>query len=127
VEEIGNLIRSSLVSIDSKRTVSEAILYFQLHRVEALLVEVSNKYQGILAKSTLLQRIHQEGLDPKTKLIYEVMEQPIPSLDRSTSVQEASQYMCNHNTRCLAVTEGGRIVGVISSEDMFADYLNRYK
>ncbi len=119
-------MRFPLVSVSSQETVSAAILSFHLNRVGALLVKASDHYVGILVKSDLMRRVKQGDLDPHTKLIYEVMEQPIPCLDRHKSLQEANQFMCNHNLRYLAVTEDNKVIGLLSADDLIADFMDRY-
>lgn len=126
METIGHLMRSPLVSIGSHEMVSAAILSFHLNRVGALLVKASDQYIGILVKSDLMRRIKRGELDPYTKLIYEVMIQPIPCLDRNQTLLEANRFMSNHNLRYLAVTEGNRVIGLLSADDLIADFMDRY-
>ncbi len=123
---IGDSMRFPLVSVSSQETVAGAIRSFHISKVGALLVKASGRYVGILVKSNLVRRIRRGDLDPHTKLIYEVMEQPIPCLEHDKSLHEANQFMCYHNLRYLAVTEGNKVIGIFSAEDLIADFMDRY-
>ena len=125
MNEIGNLIRSPIVSIGSECTLSEAILFFHTQRVPALFVEESNRFVGMVVKSDLIHRINRGGMAPETTLIGEIMERPIPCLDCHSSVQEANDFMGVHRIRYVAVTEDRQIIGILSFQDLKARFGNR--
>lgn len=121
---IGNLISSPLVSIGSECTVSETILFFHTQRVQALFVEESDRFVGLVIKSDLIDRINQGDMAPETTMIGERMEQPIPCLDCQSSVQEANDFMCTYHLRYVAVTEDRQIIGILSLQDLKAYFGN---
>jgi predicted transcriptional regulator len=113
------------VSIGTECTVSEAILFFHTQRVQALFVEESDRFVGMVIKSDLIHRINQGEMSPETTLIGERMEQPIPCLDCHSSVQEANEFMCAHHICYVAVTEDRQIIGILSLQDLKAYFGNR--
>jgi len=122
---IGNLINSPVVSIGSECTVSETILFFHTQRVQALFVEESDLFVGMVIKSDLINRINQGDMAPETTLIGESMEQPIPCLDCQSSALEADDFMRTHHIRYVAVTEDRQIIGILSLQDLKAYFGNR--
>jgi predicted transcriptional regulator len=117
---IGNLINSPIVSIGSECTISETILFFHTQRVQALFVEESDRFVGLVVKSDLVDRINRGEMAPETTLVGETMERPIPCLDCQSSVQEANEFMRTHRIRYVAVTEDRQIIGILSLQDLNA-------
>lgn len=124
MDEIGKFLRSPVLCLGSECTVSEAILFFHTQRVEALFVEESDRYVGMVIKSDLIYRINRGDMAPETTLIYEEMKRPIPCLDCRSSVQEANDFMCTHHIRYIAVTEDQQIIGILSLQDLNASTRN---
>lgn len=123
--EIGSLIRSKVVSIGPECTVSEAILFFHTQRVAVLFVEEADRFVGMVVKSDLIDRINQGEIAPETTLVGEKMEQPIPCLDCHSSVQAANDFMCTNHIRYAAVTEDRQIIGILSLQDLKAEFGSR--
>ncbi|MFQ5451886.1 MAG: cyclic nucleotide-binding/CBS domain-containing protein [Nitrospinaceae bacterium] len=126
MNEIGDLMRPSINSISSRLTVSEALLHFLHHRVDCLLVKESGKFAGIIYKDDIKRRIMRGKLTPETTRVYEIMTQPIPSIDLHMPIKEASRLMVNHPIQHFAVTESGRIVGILSVKDMISAFIKRF-
>ncbi len=118
--DIGQLMQTPVFSIGSECTLSEAILFFNTQKVEALFVEEESRYVGFAIKSDVIQKINVGGLSPEISLISESMEQPIPCLDHESSIQEANQFMSNHQIQYTAVTENRLVVGLLSLKDLTA-------
>ena len=50
--------------------------------------------------------------------VQEIMTTTLESVTSDTTVLEAATMMDKHDVGCLAVTEGGRIVGVVTDRDI---------
>lgn len=122
--DIGQFMQSPVFSIGSECTLSEAILFFNTQKVEALFVEEEGRYVGLAIKSKVIDRISNCGLSPETSLINESMEQPIPCLDHESSVQEANHFMATNQIQFTAVTENRLVIGLLSLKDLTSDIKN---
>lgn len=109
-----------MISIGTECTISEAILFFHTQKVEALFVEESGRYVGMVIKSELIHRVNEVGVAPETTLVGEGMNRPIPCLDCNISVQEANDFMSVHHLGYVAVTEDRQIIGILSHQDLKA-------
>jgi len=52
---------------------------------------------------------------------------PIQSMDRYMPIEEANLYMHKNKIRHLAVTDDGKIVGVLSVKDLVAYYSRDFR
>ena len=125
MDEICKFMRSPVLCLDARCTVSEAILFFHTQRVEALFVEESDRFVGMVVKTDLIQRINRGDLSPETTMIGEGMEHPIPCLDCHCPPREANDFMKNHQIRHVAVTEDREIIGILSLQDLTTSSENR--
>ena len=53
------------------------------------------------------------------------MSQPLYTLDRNNHILEAEEFMTDHNTRHITVTDQGKVVGIITVKNTF-NYLVKY-
>ena len=54
------------------------------------------------------------------------MSQPLYTLDRNNHILEAADFMANHNTRHITVTDQGKVVGIITVKNTFNYYMNLF-
>jgi CBS domain-containing protein len=93
-------------------------------RIGALLVEENNQYIGIVSETDLVRKGMAVGKDPSVESVRGVMSTPIISIDIDRPASDASDLMSTSGVRHLAVTEGGKITGIISVRDLLRYYKN---
>lgn len=99
--------------------------------IGSVLVAKNNEPIGILTERDILKKVVATGLDPAVTKISQVMSAPLITVPVDTSVGEASRIMIEKGIRRLPVTEGNKIVGIITTRDitreMAARFLSRKK
>ncbi|NIR49694.1 MAG: CBS domain-containing protein, partial [candidate division Zixibacteria bacterium] len=75
-------------------------------------------YIGIFTNTDMVKRVIARGLDPKVTVAASVASQPVLTIDMCLSTEEANEKMLRHKVKRIAVTEGKKIVGVISVRDI---------
>ena len=93
-------------------------------RVGALLVEEKGKLVGIVSETDLVRRGLANDSDPHQVKVSTIMSAPIITIDVDRPASDASDLMSEKGIRHLAVTESGKIVGVISVRDLLRYYKN---
>lgn len=88
------------------------------HGVHSLMVKVAEKYVGIITESDLYRSIIGSGLDPKTTLVSSTMSFPVITIESGYELDQAKVLMKKHHARHLAVTREGKIVGMLSLQDL---------
>ena len=107
-----------VIAVDSKSTILDAAKVMAEKNIESLLVEENGNYIGIFTTKDLIKRVIAKGLDYKTHPITEVISYPILTVDFCLTPAEANDKMIKYNVKRLAVTEGKKIVGIISMKDL---------
>lgn len=82
--------------------------------VRAVFVCDAERFVGVVTRKTLVREVVATGLDPKTTAVGDIAEQPHWTIEASTPVEEAFQFMEEKDAERVPVVEGERLVGVLS-------------
>jgi CBS domain-containing protein len=93
-------------------------------RVGALLVMEDDRYIGVVSEADLVRKAMANGFHAGEVLVRSVMSTPVVTIDIGASAHEASDLMAERGIRHLAVTEEGRIVGMVSVRDLLRYFKN---
>ena len=122
LDDIGDYMNAPVLSIDHNSTVQEAAQYMRVSNVGSLLIKEFDDFVGIVTETDLTRKVVGSGVNPETTPIANIMTQPVQSMDRFLPVEEANQFMHKNKIRHLAITEDGKIVGMLSIKDLVAYY-----
>jgi CBS domain-containing protein len=81
-------------------------------------VEDEGKVQGIVTETDIVRKVVAANLPLAVTTAGQIMSAPLITIDRARSVAEADELMNRYSIRHLAVTEGGRVVGILSVRDL---------
>ena len=100
--------------------LSEALRQMHERRVgSVLVVDAAGAPRGILTRHDILGRVTLPQR-PLSTPIAEVMSAPVHSLTVQHTLQDAALLMSRHAVRHVPVTDGGRVVNIVSERDLFA-------
>ena len=117
---LGELLRSAPVSARPGTPVGEALQEMHRHRFGSMpVVDDQGQLLGILTRYDILGRITLPQL-PLSTPIDQVMTRPVRTLPTTDTALDAAVLMSQHGIRHVPVTEGGRLVGIVSERDLFA-------
>ena len=117
---LSTLPRKTPLACTAATPLAEALAQMHDRRVgSVLVVDAEGAPQGILTRHDILGRVTLPQR-PLSTPIGEVMSAPIHALDSSRTLQEAALLMSRHGVRHVPVTEGGRLVNIVSERDLFA-------
>jgi signal-transduction protein with cAMP-binding, CBS, and nucleotidyltransferase domain len=109
---------SPIISVEGQTLVKAAAGLMCEKKISALLVREGEAYVGIVTKSDFVKKVIAEDLDPKITRIHSVMSTPLFSLDEYVQPCEASEFMLRKGIKHLVVTEGKKIVGILTIKDL---------
>jgi len=69
---------------------------------------------GVVTRKTLVREVVAPGRDPKTTPLGEIAEEPLYTIESSTDLDEAFRFLEEHDAERVPVTDGRRLVGVLS-------------
>ena len=109
---------SPVISIPESATVQEAAKIMADKGISSIFIQNQHDFQGILTATDLVKRVVAKGLDPKTTKALSVATSPILTMDQHLTPEEANEKMLRHKVKRIGVTQGKKIVGVISRKDI---------
>ncbi|MFP5357979.1 MAG: cyclic nucleotide-binding/CBS domain-containing protein, partial [Gammaproteobacteria bacterium] len=64
-------------------------------------------------------KIVRGGQNPATTKVKDVASRPVESVPVETSIREAARVLSERNFSRLTVTQGERIIGIVTEQDIF--------
>lgn len=113
--------RPRLVVLSSKSPVLEAARAMENNSIGAIMVEDRGRIVGIVTDRDLAVRALGHKLDPENTTIAEVMTPSPLMLTLEDSREEAIALMQQGNVRRIPLSENGRIVGMVTLDDLLLD------
>lgn len=120
------LMSRDIQKVPEEVTLFEASKIMRNRKIGSLFVEKAQDLVGIVSETDFVRRAMAEGADPTKTKVGSVMSSPIITIDIQKSGMEANELMSDRNIRHLAVTENGKIVGIISVRDLLVYFKNRF-
>jgi len=117
---LATLPRKQPLACSPATPLTEALSQMHQRRVgSVLVVDSAMAPLGILTRYDILGRVTL-AQRPLTTPLAEVMSTPVHSLNTEDTLQDAALLMSRHGIRHVPVTEGGRLVNIVSERDLFA-------
>lgn len=115
---VADMIKRDVESAPGTYTVQKAAEYMARHKIGSLLVEdAKGVIQGIITDKDLRSKVVAQGLENRTPL-REIMSSPVRTIPGDAVSFDALMTMMTHKIHHLAVVDGGRIIGVVTSHDI---------
>ncbi len=112
------LMRTSMETIASERTVLEAAQTMAEKRIGSLLVLEAGEMVGIVTETDVVRKVIAARLSANSTRVGTVMNYPLIQIDINRTVRDASRRMAEERIRHLAVTEENKVVGLLSVRDL---------
>lgn len=112
------LMRTTMETIASERTVQEAAQLMAEKRIGSLLVLEAGEMVGIVTETDLVRKVIAARLPASSTRVGAVMNYPLIQIDINHTVRDASRLMAEKRIRHLAVTEENKVVGLLSVRDL---------
>jgi len=118
--EIKYLMSSPVVTILKNETLDEvAKVMSKKHLGSIVVIDPKGKPLGIITERDIVNRLTAMNLLPRKVKAEEVMSQPLITIASDKDTKEAAKSMNEHKIRRLLVMEKGKIIGIITSKDIF--------
>jgi CBS domain-containing protein len=127
--EVGKIMVSNVVTITPENTLYEAARIMGEKRIGSLIVMKYKTPVGIITERDLLREVVDKeialekdwlagGASIREEKVEQIMSYPLITISRKFSIKEAAQMMIERKIRRLAVTESGKLVGIVTSADL---------
>ncbi|NJN71044.1 MAG: CBS domain-containing protein [Nitrospira sp.] len=112
------LMATSLATIQSDASLFSSAELMRERRIGSLLTIEAGEIVGIVTERDLVWKGLACNRDPDSTHVSAVMSSPLLGIDVNRTIRDASKAMAEQSVRHLAVTESGKIVGVLSIRDL---------
>lgn len=119
------LMHREVEKVSPKALLREAAVQMRDKRVGSLVVCEGEETIGIVSESDFVRKGMAGNLDFDSSRVESIMSTPIISIDIDETAKEANDLMANKSIRHLAITDKGKVVGIISVRDLLICYKNR--
>ena len=125
VYAVKNVMSKPLITVDSEASCQDAIRVMAEKDIGAVVVTEKGKPVGIVTERDILKKVCPNVSCMKVK-VREIMSKPLITVDANTPIGEAVSIMVDRNIRRLLVTEGGKIVGIVTQKDLMKGTLDAF-
>ena len=115
------------ITVERDTDVQTAARIMRDRRISSLFVTNGKEIVGILTDTDMVRRVVAAGVDTLTTTAEMIMSAPILTIEEDKTVLDFSDLMANTQIRHLGVTQGGKLVGMISVRDILVFLTNLRK
>lgn len=108
----------AIYAVEPQAPVLEAIRLMAERHVGALLVMSGETLAGIVSERDYARKVILMGRSSADTPVRDIMSSPVITVSPDTSVQTCMQLMTEKRVRHLPVTDGGRVIGMVSIGDL---------
>ena len=114
---VGEAMSVQLVTMGSGSSLAEAASVMSQRRVGSVLIMEGDRLAGILTERDIVRAISQDIGAPRDEIAHWMSADPRTVLI-GASLEDARELMDRAHIRHLPVTDGGRVVGMLSMRDL---------
>jgi CBS domain-containing protein len=115
------------ITVERDTDVQTAARIMRDRRISSLFVTNGKEIVGILTDTDMVRRVVAAGVDTLTTTAEKIMSAPILTIEEDKTLLDVSDLMANTHIRHLGVTQGGKLVGMISVRDILVLLTNLRK
>ncbi|OQX17706.1 MAG: hypothetical protein BWK76_09775, partial [Desulfobulbaceae bacterium A2] len=126
VKTVSQIMRNSVVTIQSEATVQDASRVMADRNMSFLLVASQGMPAGVITERDI-SRLAADGSDMAVTLVRQVMSSPVITVRSDAPAYTAAETMLQHGIRRLVVVDGtGAAVGVTTQTDLVRGLESKY-
>jgi isocitrate dehydrogenase len=117
---VGDLMTRTLITVTDAESVEDAMHHMQTNNISCVVVEPNGKGEwGILTRRDIVTKIVKANQSPATKKVMDIASRPVVSVPAETSIREAANILSERNFSRLTVSQGDKIIGIVTETDIF--------
>lgn len=114
---VGEAMSVELVTMGSGSSLAEAASVMSQRRVGSVLIMEGDRLAGILTERDIVRAISQDLGAPRDEIAHWMSTEP-RTIPPTATLEDARDLMDRSHIRHLPVTDGGRLVGMLSMRDL---------
>ena len=114
---VRDIMTKAIISVNTKTTVLQVAKMMENGGIGAVLVKKDGHLSGIITDRDYATKIVSHNL-PSNTPVEQIMSSPLITINCDESISAAAKRMTSKKIRKLAVTDNGKIIGLITSTDL---------
>jgi signal-transduction protein with cAMP-binding, CBS, and nucleotidyltransferase domain len=111
-------MRPEIKKVPHTATIKQVAAKMKSEKIGSLFVEKKKELVGIVTETDIVRKAVAAGANLGKVTAEKIMSKPIVTIESGRTINDASDMMGDMSVRHLGVTEGGKIVGVVSVRDL---------
>jgi len=107
-----------VVTLPINASVHEAVQLLNKHKIGCLVIVHDNEIAGIITERDLLERVLEKCKNPKETRVSEIMTRNVITGTPNMDTLEATRLMFKLKVKKLPITDGNKLVGIITLTDI---------
>lgn len=108
----------NVITVEADASLKEAITLMNKHEIGCLIVTKDKRPVGILTERDLLKRVLTNIPELPNINVQKIMSKPVKTGKSDMEIEEAVFLMVEQKIKKLPVTQGGKLVGLITLTDI---------
>jgi len=125
IREILDHKGNEVMTVKSQASVLEAIGNMSEANIGAIVIQDGDQPNGIFTERDYLRKIALKGRLSDETAVSQVMSSPLITVESSEAPRAAMEIMTERRCRHLIVTEGEKMVGIVSLGDLVKHMLHQ--
>jgi CBS domain-containing protein len=114
---VEDVMTKAIISVTNETTVFQVAKMMEQGGIGAVLVKKNGHLSGIITDRDYATKIVAHNL-PSDTPVEQIMSSPLITINFDESISAAAERMTSKKIRKLAVTDNGKIIGLITSTDL---------
>ncbi|AJW71280.1 CBS domain-containing protein [Nitrosopumilus adriaticus] len=114
---IQNVMTRAMITVNPATTAKQIAKMMEQGGIGAIFVKENDNPVGIVTDRDFATKIAANGLSLETPAA-KIMSSPLITINHNEPISAAAERMTEKKIRKLAVTDNGKIVGIITSTDL---------
>ena len=110
--------REKFITVERDTDAQTAARIMRDRGIGSLFVTNGKEIIGILTDTDMVRRVVAAGADTHKTTVEQIMLAPILTIEENKTLLDANDLMARTHIRHLGVTQGGKLVGLISVRDL---------
>lgn len=120
-------LKNDILSVSPDASVYNALEELERHNIGALLVMEGERLVGIFSERDYARRGILRGKPSRESFVRDLMTAPVITVSPQARIEECLTLMTERHFRHLPVVSGEKVLGMISSTDIFRAILSQYQ
>ena len=115
--QVQHVMTRHVVSVSPEATIDEAVSLLLDFKVSGLpVIDEQQRLLGVISEIDIIDLVYETDIE--ISRVRDHMTRDVRSLDCEASLDDAANIFCTKAIRRIPVTQGGRVVGVVSRRDL---------